>query len=232
VPVPMKMQEVIHYLKLITDIKSFNFKSSKDLNKFIELFDDRPEKPIVHQLLIRTMAKAEYSNHNIGHYGLGFKEYTHFTSPIRRYPDLIVHRLLKKYSDEYFNYKELGNIESKLKAIGEHTNLTERHAMEAERASTKLAQTILAQKFIGQEYMGTVSGVKNFGIFVVLDDIYAEGLLNMRDLHDDYYIYDEKRNCLTGRRKKLVFHFGKRIKVKINNVNVDKRKIDLLYINK
>lgn len=223
-----KLKSVLDFIKMFIHNGSPLNVSSKGINDFLQKFEGSYEKPIVHQMLIRSMPKAEYSSINIGHYGLGFKDYTHFTSPIRRYPDLIVHRLLKNYISGEFDKKNINKIESQLEDIGENCSLTEKNAMDAERASVKIAQSVLASEYIGKEFLGTISGVANFGIFVVLDELYAEGLVHIRDLYDDYYIFDEKNFRLIGKRRNKTYQFGDRIKVKIIKVNIDKRKIDLV----
>lgn len=223
-----KLKSVLDFIKIFIHNGTPINGSSKAINDFLQKFEGTHEKPIVHQMLIRSMPKAEYSNINIGHYGLGFKEYTHFTSPIRRYPDLIVHRLLKSYIKGEIDKKELLKLERHLEDIGENCSLTEKNAMEAERASVKIAQSVLASEYVGKEFLGTISGVTNFGLFVLLDDLYAEGLVHIRDLYDDYYVFDEKNFSLIGKKRNKTFRFGDRIKVKIIKVNVDKRKIDLI----
>jgi ribonuclease R len=230
-PNPGKVTDVINLSRTL-GYKLDSYKiTSKELNKLIEAARNKPEKFILHQLLLRAMAKAEYSPDNIGHWGLGFKEYTHFTSPIRRYPDLIVHRLLKEYMKGNIDKRLFEQLDSNLDIIGEHCTGTERLAMDAERASVKLTNAVLASSFIGKEFSGTISGVASFGIFILLDDIYSEGFINMRDLHDDYYIYDDKNYRLTGRHHGKVFQIGKRIYVQIIHVNIEKRKIDLKYVD-
>ncbi|MCX7735885.1 MAG: ribonuclease R [Candidatus Kapabacteria bacterium] len=223
-----KLKSVLDFIKIFIHNGTPMNGSSKAINDFLQKFEGTHEKPIVHQMLIRSMPKAEYSNINIGHFGLGFKEYTHFTSPIRRYPDLVVHRLLKSYIKGDFDRKSILKLERQLEDIGENCSLTEKNAMEAERASVKIAQSVLASEYIGKEFLGTISGVTNFGLFVMLDDLYAEGLVHIRDLYDDYYVFDEKNFSLIGKRRNKTFRFGDRIKVKIIKVNVDKRKIDLI----
>ncbi len=229
-PVQQKLGEVLEFLKTLRPSITLKGKKSSDINKFLERFDDLPEKPVVHQMLLRAMAKAVYSEKNIGHYGLGFSDYSHFTSPIRRYPDLQVHRLLKEYSDGKIKFERVKYLESEMKIVSEHCSDRERIAVEAERASVKLAQTVLASNYLGKEFDGTISGVISFGLFVLLDDIYAEGLLHIRDLHDDFYYFEERNYRLVGRRYKRTFSIGKRIRVKITHVNTDDRKIDLAYI--
>jgi ribonuclease R len=142
----------------------------------------------------------------------------------------MVHRLLKKYSKEKINYKNISHLEGELTEISEHCTERERLAMDAERASVKLFQTILASNYMGKEFMGTISGVMSFGIFILLDEIFSEGLLNFRDMADDYYYLDEKNHRVIGKRKKREYSFGKRLKVKIIRVNIEKRRIDLTLV--
>ena len=230
-PNPTKLTEVICFLSQFSNDKKIIESDSKEINIFIKQFEGKAEKPIVHQLLLRTMAKAEYSCENIGHYGLGFKEYTHFTSPIRRYPDLIVHRLIKEFAKGIPSDLRIKFLNKSLVEISSHCTNRERIAMEAERACIKLTQAIMAKRFLGIKFLGTISGITNFGIFVLIDNVYAEGLVHIKELEDDYYYFDEKNFRLVGRRNKKIYHFGMRVKVKIINVNIDKRKLDCLIIN-
>ena len=226
-PNPDKINSVLDFIKSLGVHHNFVFKGSKDINTLLDEFEGRPEKPIVNQLLVRSMPKAEYSVDNIGHYGLGFDFYTHFTSPIRRYPDLIVHRTLEEYTKERPEKQRLIALNEKLEDAAEISTVRERASMEAERESIKLTQCILAKKYLMKEFNGTISGVTNFGIFVLLDDLYAEGLLHIKDLHDDYYIFDEAKFRLVGRSTKKIYHFGKRLRVRIIDVNTDKKRIEL-----
>jgi ribonuclease R len=231
-PDSKKLVDVIDFIKTfgITSLKKSP--SSKEINKILEHFENLPEKPIVHQVLIRAMAKAVYSNSNIGHYGLGFKEYVHFTSPIRRYPDLIIHRLLKEFINLKPDNERINYLKIFCRDAGNHCSETERQAMEAERASIKLTHTVMASRLVGETFDGTISGVTGFGLFVQIDNIFAEGLLHIRDLNDDYYVFDESNYRLIGRRNKKIFGFGSRIRVKIIKVNMDKRTIDFAYVEK
>ncbi len=226
-----KLNDVMEFLRILAGGRKLKTFGSKELNEYIAAFDDKPQKYIVNQLMLRTMAKAEYSCNNIGHYGLGFDEYTHFTSPIRRYPDLIVHRMIKEYSNGSVSRKRIRFLEEKLDDLALHSTGRERLAMEAERASVKLAQTLYARKFLGQKFNGTISGVTSFGLFILIDGLFAEGLIHMKDLNDDYYVFDEKKYCLVGRRNKRMFSMGKRLYVQIVDVNVSKRRIDLKLLS-
>lgn len=225
------LNDVLEFIaSLGVDIKTKS-PSSKDINGILAKIKDKNEKYLVHQILIRAMAKAVYSTKNLGHYGLGFDEYTHFTSPIRRYPDLIIHRIIKEYSKNNVSNDRIQFLKMLLTDTAKQATERERLSVEAERQSVKLTSTIMSHEFIGSEFDGTISGVTDFGLFVLLDSIYAEGLLHIRDLNDDYYYYDSKRYCLIGRNLKRVFRIGKRIRVRIINANIEKRRIDLAYID-
>lgn len=238
-PLPEKIDNTIEFIKALAPKRNIEIKSSTDINSLLKIFDGTPEESIVNQLLVRSMPKAEYSDDNIGHYGLGFADYTHFTSPIRRYADLLVHRLLKEYArfdqakgDEIqARRNRIKQLSHALTGIGEHCTDRERLAMEAERSSSKLAQVLLAKQYIGTCFNGTVTGVVEYGLFVTADEIFCEGLLHSRDMFDDYYIFDERNFRIFGKRKKFVFRYGSRLRVKIAGVNIEKRRIELEYIS-
>lgn len=186
----------------------------------------KPESAIINQVLIRSMPRAVYSAINIGHFGLGFSDYTHFTSPIRRYADLLVHRLLKEYAVKPENKAILKNTIA-LERTAQHISDTERIATEAERASNKLAGIIFAESMLGHDIGGTITGVTNYGLYILMDDIYCEGLLHIRSLQDDHYIFNEKKLILTGKKTKNIYSLGMRINVRIVKINIAKRQIDL-----
>lgn len=203
--------------------------TSKDINDLLQQVQERPEKHVVNQVLLRSMAKAVYSSYNIGHYGLGFQNYAHFTSPIRRYPDLIIHRLLKEFAQGIPSSQRIGYLAEHLNVVSDHSSARERFAVEAERASIKLTQVAIVKEKIGETFNGMVTGVTNFGLFVMIDDLYAEGLVRMREMDDDFYFFDERRYALVGRKTRKVFRIGTRLHVKIVKANVEKREIDFAY---
>lgn len=198
------------------------------INAVLAQAANRIEKPVVNTLLLRSMAKAIYADHNVGHFSLGFADYAHFTSPIRRYPDLYVHRALKEYAKGLPQRARWAELQELAGTVSDQCSLTERASVEAERASTKLAQTILAREHVGKDFAGFVSGVTQFGVFITLEELMIEGLLHIRDINDDYYFFDEKKMRLIGRKNKRNFQYGSRVRVRIAKANVDKRMIDLV----
>ena len=196
---------------------------TKQFRKLLEEVKGSEEEDLINEVAIRTMAKAVYSTENIGHYGLGFKYYTHFTSPIRRYSDLVTHRLL-------FSYMETGRQNyyrnDELEDICEHISATERTAMDAERTSVKLKQIEYLSKHIGEDFHGVISGVVHFGMFIELTQSLSEGLVKLSDLEDDFYIYDEKNYSLIGRSTKKRYRLGDKVTVKVIRVDKEKREVD------
>ncbi len=230
-PDPTKFEDALNFIKQFGVRAKKQHLTSHEINKMLEEVNEMPEKDIIHSVLIRSMAKAEYSTKNIGHYGLGFKYYTHFTSPIRRYSDLIVHRMLKEYQNGKVQPDRMKWLNLLMKDVAIITTNRERAAMEAERASKKIAGAMIMEKHVGEEFNGIITGVTSFGLFVQVDGIYAEGLIHMKDMHDDYYLFEEKKMRLVGKRHKKILHMGKRIRVKVIKVLLEKRAIDFTLID-
>jgi ribonuclease R len=200
---------------------------SRSLNKLMEEIEGKPEQNVLEQLAIRTMAKAKYSTEVKGHFGLAFKHYTHFTSPIRRYPDMMVHRLLQHYLDDG---KPVNKTDYEERCI--HSSEREKRAADAERASIKYKQVEFMTYAEKKVYDGLISGVTEWGIYVEIVETKCEGMIRMSDLNDDFYEYDEKRYRIVGRRNKKVYTLGDRIKVKVKKTDIDRRLIDLVVADR
>jgi len=191
------------------------------INKLIQQVNGRKEQNIIETLALRSMAKAVYSTDNIGHYGLSFNHYTHFTSPIRRYPDMMVHRLLTAYLNG-----ESSRDKKKYEKLCEHASAMERLAVEAERASIKYKQVEFMQDKLGQVFEGVISGVTEWGVYVEIIENQCEGMISIRDLDDDFYEYDEKNYCIRGRYKGTEYTLGDAVKVKVVKADLQKKQLD------
>ncbi len=194
---------------------------NRSLNRMLCDVKGHGEENLLSTLAIRSMAKAVYTTNNIGHYGLAFDYYTHFTSPIRRYPDMMVHRLL----DRYLNGGRSMNVD-KLEERCKHSSEMEQLAASAERASIKYKQVEFMGERLGEIYTGTISGVTEWGLYVELDDNMCEGLVPIRDLADDYYDFDEKNYCLVGRRNHTRYRLGDKVKVQVARANLERKQLD------
>lgn len=199
---------------------------SRSLNKLMEEIEGKPEQNVLEQLAIRTMAKAKYSTEVKGHFGLAFKHYTHFTSPIRRYPDMMVHRLLQHYLDDG---KPISQNEYEERC--EHSSEREKRAADAERASIKYKQVEYMTYAEKKVYEGLISGVTEWGIYVEIIETKCEGMIRMSDLNDDFYEFDEKRYRVVGRRTNRVFTLGDKINVRVKKTDIDRRLIDLVLVH-
>lgn len=222
-PDPGKISDFSHFItrfgyKLINDDAT---SLPRSMNNLLSSIAGRKEQNIIETLALRAMAKAVYSTDNIGHYGLALKHYTHFTSPIRRYPDMMVHRLLTSYLNNE-NPGEKGKYEK----LCEHSSKMERLATEAERASIKYKQVEFMSDKAGMEFEGIISGVTEWGLYVEIIENQCEGMINVRELDDDYYEYDEDNYCLKGRSNGKVYTLGDKITIEVVKADLQKKQID------
>ena len=200
--------------------------ANQSLNKMLQSAKNRPEENLLSTLAMRSMAKAIYTTVNIGHYGLAFDYYTHFTSPIRRYPDMMVHRLLDRYIAGGRAVSEI-----KLEDECEHSSSMEQLASNAERASIKYKQVEYLGERLGNVYEGVISGVTEWGIYVEIDENKCEGLVAIRDLEDDYYEFDEKNYCLIGRNTNQRYQLGDKVTIQIARADLTKKQLDFVLVD-
>jgi len=199
----------------------------KRFQAFLDRVKGTKHEIVIEDVALRTMMKAVYSTKNSGHFGLAFKSYTHFTSPIRRYPDLVVHRLLKNYLQEQ---PERFHLPCKLSSICEISTSMEIRAQEAERESIRIKQVEFMERHIGDIFEGIISGVTGFGIFVEIPEYLVEGLVHIDTINDDRYIFNQETYTLTGHRSGRVFKLGDPVRVRVVRVVKEIRKIDFLLI--
>lgn len=203
--------------------------SSKALQHLLDQVKDTEVENFINEVALRSMAKAVYSEKNIGHYGLAFTHYTHFTSPIRRYPDLVVHRLLHEYEKPVPpNRRE--ELVRRLPGICQQSSDRERLAAEAERESIKVMQVEYMKRHVGDEFEGVIGGVMEYGMFVEISDLLVEGFVPVRDLDDDYYLFDQKHHTLRGRSTEKTYRLGDKVRVRVVSVNPEKREIDFAIV--
>ena len=203
----------------------------KNMQKLLEQLKDKKEFKILSSELLKSMQKAVYDYKNIGHFGLASKCYTHFTSPIRRYPDTTVHRLLRTYLfNDKLNNETINHWEHKLPPLVEHASYKERCAIECEREVDDMKKAEYMEKHIGEEFEGVISSVLSFGMFVELPNL-IEGLVRFEDLTDDFYTYDESTFSITGKASKKCYRLGDNIKVKVKAASKEKHTIDFLIVN-
>jgi ribonuclease R len=222
-PDPEKVSSFSHFIKRFGYKLDSDEKTSlpKAMNKLLKDVFGKKEQNIIETLALRSMAKAVYSTDNIGHYGLAFKHYTHFTSPIRRYPDMMVHRLLTMYLD-----KENPGGKEKYEKLCDHSSKMERLATEAERASIKYKQVEFMRDKLGIQYEGVISGVTEWGIYVEIIENQCEGMIHIRELADDFYEYDEENYCIKGRHTGKEYMLGDRVDVEVVKADLQKKQLD------
>jgi ribonuclease R len=200
---------------------------SSDFAKLLKNASGREDENIIKTVVLRTMKQATYTPNNEGHFGLAFEDYAHFTSPIRRYPDLLVHRAIKRALSN--KHRERSN---KMVELGAHLSMTERRADDASRDVEQWLKCEYMRDKVGESFNGVISGVAGFGLFVELTEIFVEGLISVRDLKEDYFIYDDVHHQLKGQRGGRIYRLGDLIKVKVASVNLDDRKIEFVPVSK
>lgn len=228
-PDPEKLDNLAHFIaRFGYKLRTTGTKTdiSKSINHLLDDVQGKKEENLIETVSIRAMQKARYSTHNVGHYGLAFDYYTHFTSPIRRFPDMMVHRLVTKYLEGGRSVSE-----TKYEDLCDHSSNMEQIAANAERASIKYKQVEFMSERLGQTYDGVISGVTEWGLYVELNENKCEGLVPVRDLDDDYYEFDEKNYCLRGRRKNKIYSLGDAITIKVAKANLEKKQLDFALVD-
>ena len=226
-PDPEKVRELVEFIRHLGLEVKLDSTSSKSFQRMIEAVAGKDEEAVVQDVTIRSMAKAVYSEKNIGHFGLGFALYTHFTSPIRRYPDLIVHRLLHEYQSGAAEQARRG-YEKRIADIARHSSERERLAVEAERESVKIKQVEYMRRHVGDSFDAIVSGVTSYGLYVEIISTLVEGLVHIRAMDDDYYEFDARKKSLIGRRRGRRYRLGDHVRVQVVRVDPVDRQIDFI----
>ncbi len=226
-----KISEFNEFISEIGYSHKLIFENPKTFQKLLHKLAGKPEEVLINKLLLRTMKQARYSVENIGHFGLASQHYTHFTSPIRRYPDLIIHRLVKEtIKRRYLKKEKRQQLDTLLPEIALQTSAKERIAMDAEREVIEMKKLQYMQNRVGTEHDGVISGVTAFGFFVELKDILVEGLVRVTSMYDDFYRFDDKGHRLLGDRSKKIFRLGDSVRVCVEKVNMENRKIDFTLV--
>ena len=227
-PTEEKLNDLKIYLKSMgyEIIRKKNKPISFSLNEVMQKAKERKELQLISPMVIRSMSKAIYSSENIGHYGLAFQYYTHFTSPIRRYADLIVHRKLIKSLEE-----KNAHVKEQLEHTCNHISKMEKQAVDAERASIKYMQVVFLKERIGQQFIGTISGLTDWGIYVELNENKCEGMVPLSSMKDDQYYYDPEKKLTTGYKTRKTYKMGQEVKIIVKKTDLHKRQIDFKIIS-
>ncbi|MGL5402885.1 MAG: ribonuclease R, partial [Acinetobacter sp.] len=220
-----RIQKVRDFVKLL-GLPFPEQPTQADYQAVIEATKDRLDAPSIHAVLLRSMMQAYYGANNAGHYGLAYEAYTHFTSPIRRYPDLLLHRAIKAYLDK----KAYPLSGAALDDAGEHFSQTERRADEASRSVTTWLKCHYMQQHLGDEFVGIISAVTEFGLFVTLKDLYVDGMIHVSQLGEDFFLYDQASQSLIGQNRGQSFSLGDEVKIQVAGVNLEERKIDFQLV--
>ncbi|WP_213072630.1 MULTISPECIES: ribonuclease R [Acinetobacter] len=220
-----RIQKVRDFVKLL-GLKFPEQPTQADYQAVIEATKDRIDAPSIHAVLLRSMMQAYYGAKNAGHYGLAYEAYTHFTSPIRRYPDLLLHRAIKAS----LTHKKYPLSGASLDDAGQHFSATERRADEASRSVTTWLKCHYMQQHLGAEFVGTISAVAEFGLFVTLKDLYVDGMVHVSQLGDDFFVFDQSSQSLVGQNRGQSFSLGDEVRIKVAGVNLEERKIDFELI--
>lgn len=227
-----KMDALIEFLNhLGYTVRKGNQLKSSDFQRILNQSEGKPEEQVIANVMLRSMQKARYSAANHGHFGLAAEYYCHFTSPIRRYPDLMIHRIIKQSIEGKISNEWVKKLERELSEIADHCSETERNAQEAERMVDDIKKAEYMQSYIGDSFEGIISGITGWGMYVELPNT-VEGMIRLSTMDDDYYYFDEKRYCLIGERTKRIWRLGDKITITVQNVRVQDRIIDFVIDEK
>ena len=231
-PDPLKLKDLAEFVFSF----GYELKVQEDkvnpvaLQKLLAEVEGKPEERLINEVLLRCMKQARYSAENLGHFGLAASSYSHFTSPIRRYPDLVVHRILKRVLSKRMKQSDKEQLEAKLPETAQHTSRRERIAMEAEREMVDLKKMQFMRDKIGEEYDGFITGVAQFGLFVELVELFVEGMVPVATLPQDYYVHLEKAHALVGERTRVRYRIADRIRVKVASVNELRKQVEFALV--
>jgi ribonuclease R len=225
-PDPTKIDEIFKIVNTLGILKAYKGIKAKDFSNILDIIRDTPEEEIINHLILRSLKRARYSTINVGHFGLASKSYSHFTSPIRRYPDLVVHRILREVlTKKYLSEKRIKELESILPEIAFHSSVTERQADEAEMAVLEAMRVWFMRNRLGESFEGRVISVTPYGLKIRLKDVFIDGFLHVSFMTDDFYQYDENTMTLYGIKRKKRFSIGKDVTVRVERVDMEEREV-------